>query len=305
MWPNNESSAGWRSDIVVPLQTLKPPIPLVDNYLSPAPGGWRHRAGVRRRGRARHSVRAVGVNQNASVDNRRRSEDCPPYLRPQRRRRGGRRSAPVPGRSDSRRQAGQPRPQLNSTNEPPERRSPTRRVGQSERSGRVGDRRSAAGPRNGLISVRHRAKSAFFRVFGVFWANKCVRRGHFRGGEASMQYCFVPFAFAIVTLTNASVTLTNASVAMTNASVAMTNTSVPLTNAIVPLTNASVPLTNASVPLTNASVTLTNASVTPTNASVAPTNASVALTNAIAPLGFAVGAGLNAADAAQVSFVAG
>jgi len=37
-----------------------------------------------RRGRARHSVRAGVVNQNASVGKRRRAKDCPPYL-PQRR----------------------------------------------------------------------------------------------------------------------------------------------------------------------------------------------------------------------------
>ena len=34
-----------------------------------------------REGRARHSVRAVVVNLNASVSKRRRAEDCPPYPR--------------------------------------------------------------------------------------------------------------------------------------------------------------------------------------------------------------------------------
>ena len=32
--------------------------------------------------RARHSVRAVVVNQNAFVSMRRRAEDCPPYQSP-------------------------------------------------------------------------------------------------------------------------------------------------------------------------------------------------------------------------------
>ena len=32
-------------------------------------------------GRARHSVRAVVVNQNRPVCRRRRAEDCPPYQR--------------------------------------------------------------------------------------------------------------------------------------------------------------------------------------------------------------------------------
>jgi hypothetical protein len=35
-----------------------------------------------RRGRTRHSVRAVFMNQNASVGNRRRARDYPPYRRP-------------------------------------------------------------------------------------------------------------------------------------------------------------------------------------------------------------------------------
>jgi hypothetical protein len=36
--------------------------------------------GCRENGGARHSVRAVVVNQNAIVGKARRAEDCPPYL---------------------------------------------------------------------------------------------------------------------------------------------------------------------------------------------------------------------------------
>jgi hypothetical protein len=50
-------------------------------HASAKSGGGPPHSKTLRAGRARHSVRAVVVNQNVLVGRRRRAEDCPPYLR--------------------------------------------------------------------------------------------------------------------------------------------------------------------------------------------------------------------------------